>query len=42
VEDNLKKIMNRRMEIIEQENLKEHFKILSAQEKKRKICDEAG
>jgi hypothetical protein len=42
VEDNFKKIMNMRIQIIEQENLKDHFKILSAQEKKRKICNEVG
>lgn len=34
--------MNMRIQIIEQENLKDHFKILSAQEKKQKICNEVG
>jgi hypothetical protein len=34
--------MNTRIQIIEQENLKENFKILTAQEKKRKIHNEVG
>jgi hypothetical protein len=34
--------MNTRIQIIEQENLKEHFKILTAQQKKRKIHSEVG